>query len=367
MRYIEAFNQQDVALRLMNLILTAQSAFNKRLITIMEVCGTHTMAIARMGIRQAMGSSIKLISGPGCPVCVTPPGYIDAAISLASQGAIIVSFGDMINVPGSEINLAIAKSRGYAIETCYSPTTAIDIANCNPGKEIVFLGIGFETTIAAVLGMLDRAQKQGIKNLSILSSFKRVPPVLDVLASDPQLKIDGFILPAHVSTIIGKVPYMRLSETYKKACVIAGFEPLDILYGIYGILCQLASETFVVDNQYSRVVRKEGNTKILQMFDYYLQICESNWRGIGRLPFSGFKLKDKWAMFDTEKKFNIKMEEGICNKGCKCGEILKGILTPFDCPLFAKTCYPSNPVGPCMVSAEGTCAAYYKYEYKGKH
>jgi hydrogenase expression/formation protein HypD len=330
-------------------------------LVVMEVCGTHTMAIARYGIRDVIPEGIDLVSGPGCPVCVTPPGYIDAAIALAARGARLITFGDMLQVPGSASTLADARAGGACVEVCYSPSDALRLAASDPARENVFLGIGFETTVAPVLVMLDRAVRADVKNLSVLTAFKCVPPALKALLEDPDLRIDAFLCPAHVSAIIGADAYGPVTETYGVPCVIAGFEPLDILLGLLGITEQVAQQTARVDNQYSRVVRPAGNPRALSLMRQYLEPVDAPWRGIGTIPASGLALRPAFAHLDAASRFELEIPEGTIPAGCGCGDVIKGKLKPASCPLFGHACRPDSPVGPCMVSAEGACAAAYKY------
>lgn len=362
MKYIEGFREPRAAAAICRKIaaLASSSALKSRTVSIMEVCGSHTMAIARYGIRSVLPANINLISGPGCPVCVTPTGYIDTAIELSKQGATIATFGDMLNVPGSTTTLAECRSTGGSIEVCYSPITAMELALKNPKKEVVFLAIGFETTIAPVISVVDIAAGQKVRNLSMLMAFKTIPPALRVLVSDPELSIDGFLCPAHVSAIIGSRAYQPTADA-GKACVIAGFEPLDILFGIQGILKQLADGKAAVDNQYSRVVKPEGNIKARQLMDNYLEPADAVWRGLGNLPLSGLALRDTFADYDVLRRRKMRMLDGAEPKGCICGDVIKGKRRPGDCAMFGRKCTPDHPVGPCMVSAEGTCAAYKKY------
>ncbi len=328
---------------------------------IMEICGSHTMAIARYGIRDIVPEPVKLISGPGCPVCVTDAGYIDAAIELVRRGIMVVTFGDMLNVPGSETSLAAVRSEGCQIEVCYSPLRALELAKEMPEKEIVFLAIGFETTVAPSIAIIDQAIEQGLENLSILVAFKLVPPALAALGADPELQIDALLCPAHVSAIIGADAYKPFVGEGGVPCVIAGFEPLDILLGLKGILTQLVDGVAEIDNQYSRVVTAEGNSRAQALMNKYLEPADVSWRGIGVIPLSGLALKEEWAHYDAEKRHDIEIQVGRMNPACRCGEVIKGIASPFDCPMFGETCTPNHPFGPCMVSSEGSCAAYYKY------
>ncbi len=328
-------------------------------VTIMEVCGSHTMAIARYGIKQLLPANINLVSGPGCPVCVTPTGYIDTAIELARCGHHIFSFGDMIHVPGSHESLADAQASGDAVTVCYSPEAALTYAQEHKKTEVVFLAIGFETTLAPTVALLARPDLP--ENFSLLTAFKCVPPALHALRVDPDLNIDAFLCPAHVSAIIGADAYRPFAGTDGLPCVIAGFEPLDILLGILGIVEQLADNRAEVDNQYSRVVTASGNKRAQQIIDIYLQPCDAVWRGIGIIPGSALELRPAYAGHDACKRFNLTIESGEEPAGCACGAMIKGQLQPTDCPLFGKGCTPTTPVGPCMVSSEGSCAAAFRY------
>ncbi len=364
MKYIDEYRNSETASYLVGEIRKNANTLSaqKMSINIMEVCGSHTMAISRYGIRELLPQNINLISGPGCPVCVTDAGYIDTAIALARQGAIIATFGDMINVPGSDrMTLAKSRSEGCIIEVCYSPLSAIDLAEANLDKEVVFLAIGFETTIAPIISMIDSVSEKNIKNISLLTAFKLVPPALETLTSDPKLKIDAFLCPAHVSAIIGAKAYETFVKKHNIPCVIASFEPVEILLGINSILKQIINGSIKVENDYERVVTYEGNTKAQELFNKYLEDDDASWRGIGVIDASGLKLKKEFSQFDASEKFKIKIKAGAPDKGCRCGDVLKGKIRPFECPLYSKACNPLNPIGPCMVSSEGTCSAYYKY------
>lgn len=363
MKYIDGFRDPKAARAFAGRIeaLGAELDSRNTHVNVMEVCGSHTMAIARYGIRGLLPSNINLISGPGCPVCVTSPGYIDAAIDLARNGAIIATFGDMINVPGSEATLAECRSEGGLVEVCYSPSAALSIAEANPEKEVVFLAIGFETTIGPVVSIVESALQRGIENVSLLTAFKLVPPALEALLADAELQINAFLCPAHVSAIIGPEAYEPFSGEEGVPCVIAGFEPLDILMGLDGVLRQLVNGESRVENQYSRVVKQGGNTKARELMRRFLVPGDADWRGIGVIPDSGLVLKEEFRRFNSESRLDITVGQGREHPGCLCGDVIKGKCSPVDCPMFAKACHPDNPVGPCMVSAEGTCAAYFKY------
>jgi len=331
------------------------------LVRIMEVCGTHTMEIGRLGIRQLLPKNIELISGPGCPVCVTPASYFDVLAELALEKNIrIATFGDLFRVPGNRHSFAQVKAQGAAVEIVTSPLAALDIAEKNPGQEIVFAAVGFETTVPSTAVAVRKAAVQNIANISFFVAHRLVPPALDALLSDPGLRISAFLLPGHVSVIVGEAAY-RLLVDRKVPGVIAGFEPLDILAGILTILDMLAENNPSVKNAYPRVVRREGNVAARMLIDEVYEPCDAVWRGIGNLPSSGLRLRSRYAKYDAALKYALNVDNDEMPKGCSCGEVLKGQIRPDRCPLFGKSCTPDHPVGPCMVSSEGSCAAYYKY------
>lgn len=364
MKYIDGFRNPEAAAELVRRIAAQGRVLveTERTVHIMEVCGSHTMAIGRYGLRPLLPESVELISGPGCPVCVTDPGYIDAAIELAKRGAIVATFGDMLRVPGSSGSLTTCRTAGGDVRVCYSPSGALDLARSHPNREVVFLAVGFETTIAPLASLVGEAARDGLKNLTLLTAFKLVPPALRALLTDPDIKIDAFLCPAHVSAIIGARAYEPFVAEYHVPCVIAGFEPLDILYGVYCILEQILAGEAKVSNEYARVVRPQGNVLAQEQIARFLQPVDAVWRGLGVIPASGLGLRPEYEAFDAVPKFALSMSPGHQHAGCRCGDVIKGKLRPTECALFAKACTPDNPVGPCMVSAEGTCAAYYKYE-----
>ena len=368
MNYSEPFRNPAVAAPLRDRLKAAGAALAARggRACIMEVCGSHTMAVGRYGLRQLLPENVSLLSGPGCPVCVTPPGYIDAAIELARRGVVIATFGDMMNVPGSEGTLGECRSGGASVEVCYSPRGARELALARPDREVVFLAIGFETTIAPVVSLVDLAIREDIGNLSLLTSFKGVSPALLAVLGDPAIRIDAFLCPPHVSAIVGPRIYEPIARDFHKPCVIAGFEPLDILFSLCAILDQLVAGRAEVENLYARVVREDGNPLARAVMDRFLEPADALWRGMGTLPASGWVLREAFARYDAEKRFGLVMGPGRESPGCLCGEVIKGKLSPLACPLFATRCTPVDPVGPCMVSSEGTCAAYYKYERRGQ-
>lgn len=340
----------------------------KQIMKLMEVCGTHTMAIARFGIKKLLPPTIELISGPGCPVCITPQSDIDRAVAIAGiKDVIMTTFGDMMPVPGTKASLEQVKSRGQDVRIVYSCLDALAIARDNPRRPVVFMGIGFETTSPTVAETLRLAKRQGIKNFFVLSNFKLIFPALFTLARSEKVRIDGFILPGHVSVITGSGLYERLARRYKKPCVITGFDELDIIKGIKRLIEQIKSEAYKVEIEYKRAVKKEGNIKARQILHSVFTVCDSEWRGLGVIKRSGLKLRREFNHFAAEKEFNIKVSRAVKPRGCLCGEVLQGIKTPSDCRLFKKVCTPQSPVGPCMVSSEGTCAASYKYGNTDEH
>ncbi len=330
--------------------------------TLMEVCGTHTVAIARNGIRDLMPEGCKLASGPGCPVCVTANRDIDAVIALARvENVILTTFGDMTRVPGSSSSLLKEQAAGRDVRIVYSPLDALSIAQANPDRPVVFVGVGFETTTPLVAMAIKRAAALGLKNFSVYAAHKNMPGALDVLMGDPELKVDALILPGHVSTIIGIEPYRFLAEKYGIPGVITGFEPLDVLQGIAMLMRQLHEGRAEIENAYARGVMAEGNPVALAAIDDVFETCTATWRGLGPIEGSGYRIREQYAQFDALRRFEPEIEETREPRGCRCGDVLRGIMAPNECPLFRKVCSPENPVGPCMVSSEGSCAAYFRY------
>ncbi|MFF5994663.1 hydrogenase formation protein HypD [Lysinibacillus sp. KU-BSD001] len=334
---------------------------NGRIPVLMEVCGSHTMAFARTGIKQRLQTHVGLVAGPGCPVCVTDQKSIDAMIEVSKQpNRIICTFGDMMRVPGSKSSLIEAKTAGSDIRVVYSPLDSIKIAEENPHKDIIFLGIGFETTIPILAVLVQEAEKKELKNFSIWMTTKLVEPVLKVLLDAKEVNIDGFILPGHVSVVVGKNSYDFLVEDYQVSGVITGFEPVELLRGIYKMLQLLLNKKNQIINDYKYVVKEEGNLIAQQLMEKYFHYHDEAWRGMGVIPKSGLVLKAEYAHFDAKKKFNVQVGEPKKTK-CRCGEIIQGMIIPEQCVLFNKGCTPLHPIGPCMVSTEGTCAAHYQY------
>jgi hydrogenase expression/formation protein HypD len=331
-------------------------------VTIMEVCGSHTAAIGRFGIRKLLPRDVRLLSGPGCPVCVTAIEDVDQALFLAGQrNTVFATFGDMLRVPGTAgASLQKARAAGADVRMVLSALDCIDLAETCRDKEIVFMGIGFETTSPTVAAVVKTCLKKKIHNLSVFSVHKVIPPALRVLIEDPALRIDGFLCPGHVSTIIGAEAY-RLIPDAGRAAVITGFEPVDILEGIAMLLEQILSDQKTVAIQYSRGVRAEGNLRARELLADVFQAAPSVWRGLGMIPASGLTFREAYQSFDARQRFEIPPLRSEEIKGCSCGDILRGVKTPDGCPLFGRLCTPLNPVGPCMVSSEGTCAAYFNY------
>jgi hydrogenase expression/formation protein HypD len=329
----------------------------------MEVCGTHTMSIFKYGIRSIIPENIVLLSGPGCPVCVTPVDFIDTALEMAKiNGVITTTFGDMLRVPGTKDNLYNLRSLGCDIRTVYSPSDAVRIAAENPSKNVIFIAVGFETTSPTTAASILLAQKSGIKNFFILCGHKTMPNAMTALAQSGELKLDGFICPPHVSAITGTRIYDFLPEKYGKACVIGGFEPVDLLQTILMLIRQINQGNTSVQNQYSRVVTRNGNIKARQIIDSVYEACDSEWRGLGVIASSGQKINENYREYDAAGKYPIKIEKSSDNPACLCGDVLTGRKIPTDCSLFRKSCTPQDPKGACMVSSEGTCAAYFKYK-----
>jgi hydrogenase expression/formation protein HypD len=349
-------------------VLDELSASSERPVALMEVCGTHTVAISRYGLRSLLPSSLRLLSGPGCPVCVTPLGEIDRAIAAARLPYVtLTTFGDMMRVPGSSSSLEKERASGADVRILYSPLETISIAEENTGREIVFVGVGFETTSPTIAATVAEAKGRGIGNLSVLPFFKTVPPALDLLARLPGRALDGFICPGHVSAIIGADAYLPVAHDHNIPCVVVGFEPLDILSGILMLLEQVVDirrhgGTARVENQYARAVSAGGNAAAQRILSEVLRPCDAEWREIGVIPASGLEFSEPYGTFDARSKLSLEVPAAAPTAGCICGEIMLGRSLPIDCPLFGARCTPRDPVGPCMVSTEGSCAAFYKYE-----
>ncbi len=333
-------------------------------IQLMEICGTHTMSIARSGIRSMLPEGVELVSGPGCPVCVTPSNYIDQILKLSMRSDVIITtYGDMVRVPGSSRgdNLRRRMADGAQVRVVFSPTDAIKIARENPDKQVVFLGVGFETTAPGTAAAVGDAAALDIDNFTILPMLKTCEPVLRTLAAQPDFSIDGFLCPGHVAVIIGSDGFSFLADEYHLPGVVAGFEAEDILKAVAMLLKQLKEGRAEIENEYTRAVAPEGNPLAKAMIDKYLEPIDTVWRGLGEIPKSGLGIKGEFAKFDAVKRFELEFGPEETPTACRCGDVIKGKLHPDGCPLFGKVCTPEDPVGPCMVSSEGACAAAWKY------
>ncbi|MBE0479976.1 MAG: hydrogenase formation protein HypD [Dehalococcoidia bacterium] len=361
MKYISEYRDPGLAERLLARIRERST----RPLRLMEFCGGHTVSIARYGIRQLLPSRLEMLSGPGCPVCVTANKDLDKAIALARiPGMIVTTFGDMMKVPASHSSLQQVKAEGGDVRIVYSTQDALEIARGNPNRPVVFIGIGFETTAPTVAASVLQARREGIGNYYVLSQHKLCPPVIKALLDSGEVKLDGLICPGHVSAIIGSRPYEFVPRDYGIGCVVSGFEPLDILLCVDMLVAQMETSQPRVEIAYKRGVKPEGNQVAIRLMDSVFEVTDGHWRGIGTVPGSGLKLRSEYSMHDAEEVFAISPGEPVEPRGCVCGEILRGVKTPRDCPLFRRECSPENPVGPCMVSSEGSCAAAYMY---GEH
>ncbi len=331
--------------------------------TIMEVCGGQTHSLVKHGIIDILPEEISIVHGPGCPVCVTPQSIINLAIELAVEYKVILcSYGDMLRVPGSKMSLLEAKANGADIRILYSPLEAVDIARSNPGKQVVFFAVGFETTAPAnALSVLHASQGDGLNNYSILTAHVLVPPAIAAIMEDPFTRVDGFLAAGHVCTIMGNSEYYPLVEKYKIPIVITGFEPVDLMQGLLMTITQLEKGVCKVENQYARVVKEEGNKEAQDVINKVFEVTDRDWRGIGLIPFSGYEVRPAFKQYDALKKFNLVANNKENITECIAGDILKGIKKPKDCKFFGTTCSPLNPLGAPMVSTEGACAAYYNF------
>jgi hydrogenase expression/formation protein HypD len=364
MESLETLSDPAIARQSLEAVVELAGEFKKkfgRVPVLMEVCGSHTMAFAKSGLKTRLKDHVRLIAGPGCPVCVTDQKSIDAMIQLADgTNRILCTFGDMMRVPGSRVSLMKSKTDGKDIRVIYSPLDSVKIAEENPDKEVILLGIGFETTIPILTLAIREAETKELKNYSVWMTTKLVEPVMRALLDSGEVKLDGFILPGHVSVVLGKKSFGFLAEDYQISGVITGFEPMQLLSGIYKLLRLLLENKFGVLNDYPSVVKDEGNVHAQKLLKQYLQLNDEDWRGMGTIPGSGLVLKDEYAQFDAKKRYEISVGEPRKTK-CRCGEIIRGLVTPEECVLFNKGCTPAQPIGPCMVSTEGTCAAHYQY------
>jgi hydrogenase expression/formation protein HypD len=357
-KHLDAYRDPSLARKIVEQI----TSVSQKPIRLMEVCGTHTMSIFKNGIRSLLPDNISLLSGPGCPVCVTSQGEIDSFVALSKyDDVIITTFGDLIKVPGAKASLEKNRASGSDVRIVYSTFDALEIAQKSPSKKIVFLGVGFETTAPTIAASILAAAELKLENYYVCCAHKLLPPALAFLMEVKETKIDGFILPGHVSVIIGINAYLAFFERYQTPCVIAGFEPIDILQAVNMLVVQIESNHPQLANGYQRAVTFAGNTKAQKAMKDVFETVDARWRGIGTIPHSGLKIRDEFSRYDASKMFAMEITESPEPKGCACGEILTGLKIPTDCQLYKKACTPETPIGPCMVSSEGTCAAFYRY------
>jgi hydrogenase expression/formation protein HypD len=365
-RFVDEFRSGDLAQRLAEQIEGLVEA--GRSYKFMEVCGGHTHTIYKHGVEDLLPPSVELVHGPGCPVCVIPMGRQDDAIALAEDPEVIfTTFGDMMRVPSTRGSLLDAKARGADVRMVYSPLDALRIAREHPERTVVFFAIGFETTAPSTAITLLRARDEGITNFAVFANHVTIIPAIKAILDSPDLRLDGFIGPGHVSTVIGTRPYRFIARDHRKPVVVAGFEPLDILQGVYLALRQLSQGRSEVENQYTRVVREEGNPRALAVMAETMELRTTfEWRGLGFISHSALKLRDEFAAWDAEVRFAIPGVRVADPKACQCGEVLKGVIKPWECKVFGTACTPDRPIGTCMVSSEGACAAYYNYGRFGR-
>jgi hydrogenase expression/formation protein HypD len=361
MKYVDEYRRGDVAKRLAEQI--AGLVEPGRTYKLMEVCGGHTHAIYKHGIEDLLPPEVELVHGPGCPVCVIPMGRQDDAIAIAERPEVIfTTFGDMLRVPATRGSLLDAKARGADVRMVYSPLDALKVARENPDREVVFFAIGFETTTPSTALTLLRARGEGIRNFFAFANHVTIIPAIRAILDSPDLRLDGFIGPGHVSTVIGLRPYRFIAREYGKPVVVSGFEPLDVLQGVYLVLRQLAEGRSEVENQYTRVVREAGNPRALQVIAETMELRTTfEWRGLGFISQSALKLRAAFADWDAEIRYDVPGVRVADPKACQCGEVLKGVIKPWECKVFGTACTPDHPIGTCMVSSEGACAAYYNY------
>lgn len=337
-----------------------------RPVRLMEVCGTHTMVAFRSGLRSLLPHEVSLISGPGCPVCVTPDGYIDAAVGLSRRpGVTITTFGDLVRVPGSDSSLEQERARGAAVEVVYSPLDALTRARERPDCQVVFLAVGFETTVPGVALVVKTAGEEKLSNFSILCALKTMPAPMRALATGGEVAIDGFLCPGHVSVVTGAGAFAFLAREFGLPCVVTGFEDVDLLMGVCMLLRQLAEGRAEVEIEYSRAVTWEGNREAQRVMTEVFAEADTEWRGLGVIPASGLRLRERYAQFDAALRFGVELSGGGAPRGCRCGDVLRGLVAPPDCPFFDRSCTPAEPKGPCMVSSEGACAAHWRYGRRG--
>lgn len=360
MKYLDEYRDPQLAEQLLSTLRRR----SHRSVRLMEICGTHTVAIFRSGLRDLLPDTIGLISGPGCPVCVTAAEDIDRTIWLAQQpGVILASFGDLVRVPGSQSSLQQERGRGADVRIVYASFDALEIARNHPDRQVVLVGIGFETTAPTVAASIKQAAALDLNNFSVFSAHKLLPPAMEVLLHAEDVRIDGFLCPGHVSTVIGAKAYHYVADRHRIPCVVAGFEPLDVLQAIVMLVGQLETGRSEVEIQYRRAVSWEGNVQARAMMDEVFKPADISWRGLGTIPSSGLHIRDSWRQFDASCRFALPAIRIAEHPGCRCGEVLRGVLQPPQCALFRKACTPEQPLGPCMVSSEGTCGAFYRYQH----
>ena len=358
MRFIDEYRRSDLAQGMIGRI-HQKSTRHARL---MEFCGGHTVTILRHGIRQLLPSNIEMVSGPGCPVCVTDNADLDKAIALAGiPGAVLATFGDMLKVPGSRSSLQEARAEGADVRVVYSTLDALQMARDNPARPVIFLGVGFETTAPTVAASIVQAEQEGLSNYYVLSMHKVCPPAIQAILDSGEVNLHGLICPGHVSAVIGSEPWEFIAHDYGIPCVVSGFEPLDVLQCVDMLVSQIEERTSRVEIAYRRGVRPEGNQRALELMYHVFETSPARWRGMGTVPASGLRLREEFQRFDAETVFDFDPGPTLEPKGCICGDILRGVKSPRDCQLFAGVCTPASPVGPCMVSSEGSCAAHYRY------
>jgi hydrogenase expression/formation protein HypD len=366
MNYMKEFRDPQRAeglLRQITALVAEMDRPRDRPLRIMEICGGHTHAIFKYGLGELLPPGVELIHGPGCPVCIMPKGRLDDAMALAQDPEVILTtFGDVLRVPGSRQSLLQAKAEGAAVRVVYSPLDALQVAIAHPDREVVFFAIGFETTAPSTALTILQAADQGVTNFSVFCNHVLVVPALEALLSQPDLQLDGFIGPGHVSMVIGAQPYRVIAERYHKPVVVSGFEPLDILQSLWMVLQQLASDRCQVENQYRRLVKEAGNPVALRAMAQVFTVREQfEWRGLGNIPSSGLGIHPNYAAFDAEVTFSLPHPQVADHRACACGDILRGVKKPWECKVFGTACTPDSPLGACMVSSEGACAAYYNY------
>lgn len=360
MKYSEEFRDREMV----QTIAQRMRGIESGPATIMEVCGTHTMSAARFGIRSLLPKGVRLVSGPGCPVCVTDQQDIDAFLALGEvPGTVLVSFGDMLRVPGTNTSLERQRALGLDIRIIYSPLDSVDIAANEPDKQIVFFGVGFETTMPAIALAIATAAERKLTNFSVYCVHKTMPNALRALLMSGEVKVTGLLLPGHVTTIIGADAYDFIADEFHVPCAVTGFEPVDMMLGIESVLKQHAAGEARIDNMYRRVVTKQANPLASKLLDRVFEACDVQWRGLGTIPMSGVCIREEFSAYDAKRRFpeQVASVPAACETACLCGDVLRGVILPSDCPLFGTACTPTDPIGPCMVSSEGACAAAYRY------